>query len=137
MVTIALSSEPLRSTRPCVSSNTYFCPIDAPATRILRPATSTLNCGVTAVTVRPIPKQFLQELDDFGLELLLDRALLLDFALLELDFGVTLELLEDLALEDDFAELLLDLGADEELDETTLEELDFATPKCAVINVSP
>ena len=90
---------------------------------MLRPATSTLNCGVTAVTARPIPKQFLHELDDLGVLLEEDFAEELDFAellvmaddeppfpLLLLDFGVTLEedppsplLLLDFALLEDFA----------------------------------
>ncbi len=106
----------------------------------MRPATSTPNRGASGAGVKPSLKQFLQELDDLEFTLEEDAAgleLLLDFVLLELDCGVTLE--DDFGAELllDFAELLLDLGADEELDETTLEELDLATPKCAVIVVSP
>ena len=98
---------------------------------MLRPATSTLNCGVTDVTARPIPKQFLHELDDLGVLLEEDFAEELDFAellvmaddeppfpLLLLDFGVTLEL--------DFT-LLLDFGVTLEEDPPSpLLLLDFA-----------
>ena len=127
-----------------MSNKAYDVPC-APATWIVRPATSTLNCGVTAVTARPIPKQFLQELDDFGFELLLDFALLLDLALLE-DFtelllGVTLE--DDFALLDDFTELLLDFalleldcGVTLEEDSGSLEELELYLPKYTIMVVS-
>lgn len=84
---------------------------------MLRPATSTLNCGATEATGRPTLKQFLHELDDLGALLEEDFAELLDFALL-LDFGVTLEL--------DFT-LLLDFGVT--LEEDFALELDDVTPE--------
>lgn len=111
-----------------MSSNAY-CEPCAPATWIVRPATSTLNCGVAAVTARPIPKQFLHELDDLGALLEEDFAeeldsreeLLVDTLVeLELDCGVTLE--------EDFAELL-DGGVTLELDCGALEELELYLPK--------
>lgn len=125
-----------------MSSNAY-CEPCAPATWIVRPATSTLNKGADAISGRPIPTQFLHELDDLGALLEEDFAELLDFALL-LDFGAELlldfreELLVDtlveleldcgVTLEEDFAELL-DGGVTLELDCGALEELELYLPK--------
>ena len=128
-----------------MSSSAYSFPADAPATRILRPLAVTLNEGAKATSGKAF-MQFLHELDDFGVLLEEDFALLLDGgATLELDFALLdvipadepgspfLLLLEDLAelLDDELDPSLLEdfalLELDEELNpslllETTLEE---------------
>lgn len=151
MAKFAPSTTPLRSTRPCVSSNVYSRPAIAPATTILRPEAVTVNEGTGAIPGNASSQfsqpnsTFLEELLgftveeedfaeelDFGAELLdttveLDRGvtLELDFALLELDFGTELLLGTTLLLED-FAEELLG-GGTLELDRGADEELDTIT----------